>query len=441
MNKMDFRNQLLAAASLFLLGTEANAGIPLWTFAQVPGYPANVVVSPTGNATIKYTVTNQSRKPHTLRMEPIRGISASGCTETLGYHQSCILSLTVNGQSLSADIIGGPVLCDLYAPLQCYRPAFNDGLNIHLLPSDTQPALLSLAPSTLLLIANDGAKDVLVRNDSNAPALNLAINIPGGSALTVNYASSTCTNTLPAHSSCTYNILPGNQPETTNISVRGSNTNLTVSEVRVLAFTPPGYCTGLLLQSNATNIINPTAGCSSCLPTTPGLPLVNTNHVFGELGGCGGVQFTLEWSRNGDIDAHGLFPTLPTATHIYYQNKLQNNFQLDIDDRPGDGPENIYQVNSNLPMPLGRSYFAVFNFNMPGPNLPLTYYVRIRCIDKSVTPNILNEVVREFTAPTVVDNLANYVGYVEFTANGACSINLPSITTQAIGNSSGSNIF
>lgn len=51
-----------------------------------------------------------------------------------------------------------------------------------------------------------------------------------------------------------------------------------------------------------------------------------------------------------------------------------------------NGPENIYQVNSNLPTPVGRSYFAVYNFNMsamPG----LTYYLRFRCIDKSVTPS------------------------------------------------------
>ncbi|RAP38316.1 hypothetical protein B1207_00020 [Legionella quinlivanii] len=432
----------LFAASMLLFGSKLNAGIPLWTFAQVPGFPANTTVETTGSATVQYTVTNQSRKPHTLRMQPIRGVFPSGCTETLGYLQSCLLTLSINGQALQADVIGGPILCDLYAPLQCYQPGFNDGLRIHLVSANpqTQPALLSLNPSILLLIASDGAKNVQVFNNSNATAENLTISIPAGSGLTVNYAASTCTSTLAPYSSCTYNIQPGGLPETTAISVQGSNTNVVNSLVRVLAFTPPGYCAGLLLQSNVNPITNPTEGCSSCLPTSPGYPLSNTMHVFSEVGGCGTMQFTLEWSRNGDIDAHALFPTLPNPTHIYFLNRTSNNFDLDVDDTTGNGPENIYQINSNLPMPVGRSYFAVYNYAMPA--MPgLTYYLRFRCIDKSVTPYILNEVVREFTVPSVVSKLANYVGYAEFGADGSCSINLPSSTATAIGDFQGNNVF
>ncbi len=122
----------MGISGLVALMTTAHAGMPVWTFASVPGYPPSVVVSTTGTATIKYTVTNQSHKAHTLQMKPIQGITASGCISPLGYHQSCTLILNITGSALTGDVTGGPVLCDKANQLQCYQPSQINSLVIHL---------------------------------------------------------------------------------------------------------------------------------------------------------------------------------------------------------------------------------------------------------------------------------------------------------------------
>lgn len=109
---------------------KAQAGLPLWTFEPVTGFPPQVTVSPTGTATIKYTVTNQSHKPHTLTFQAIKGISSSGCTSSLQYHESCTLILTVNGSALTENVVNGPVLCDEGNTNQCYRPSAANILRI-----------------------------------------------------------------------------------------------------------------------------------------------------------------------------------------------------------------------------------------------------------------------------------------------------------------------
>lgn len=132
MNKNCLRNLILVGAAGLVLINTAQAGTPVWTFAQVSGYPSSVTVSTTGTATIKYTVTNQSHKSHTLGIKPIQGIMSSGCTSPLVYHQSCTLTLLVNGSGLKGDVLGGPVLCNQYNPNQCYQPSQANSLNIRL---------------------------------------------------------------------------------------------------------------------------------------------------------------------------------------------------------------------------------------------------------------------------------------------------------------------
>lgn len=133
MNTNRFMSLLLTGFSggLFLINT-VQASIPVWTFTPVSGYPSSVSVNPSGMATIKYTVTNQSRQPHTLQMKPIQGIAPSGCTSPLGYYQSCILTLSVNGSGLRGDVLGGPILCDHGNPNQCYQPSQANSLAIRL---------------------------------------------------------------------------------------------------------------------------------------------------------------------------------------------------------------------------------------------------------------------------------------------------------------------
>ncbi|MCW8408063.1 hypothetical protein OQJ13_03655 [Legionella sp. PATHC035] len=110
---------------------------PLWTFTSDVNFPPKLTVSPTGTALVKYTITNQSKKAHTLIMNSIVGInqitSGSGnCNNpfTLRSKQSCTLTLQVNGSDLSGSISGGPVVCNQGNRLQCYQPNAPEILNI-----------------------------------------------------------------------------------------------------------------------------------------------------------------------------------------------------------------------------------------------------------------------------------------------------------------------
>ncbi len=94
-------------------------------------------MSPTGTATVKYIVTNQSKKPKILIMSPIIGINqvtsgTGNCSNpfSLGYKQSCTLTLEVIGSELVRNISGGPVVCNQGNRLQCYQPGSTNSLNI-----------------------------------------------------------------------------------------------------------------------------------------------------------------------------------------------------------------------------------------------------------------------------------------------------------------------
>ncbi|QLZ69748.1 hypothetical protein FOLKNPGA_02546 [Legionella sp. PC1000] len=121
----------------FCFITAAQAGSPLWTFMPDANFPPKVSVSSTGTATVKYIVTNQSKKTQTLVMNPIIGINqvVSGegnCNNPflLGYKQSCTLTLEVIGRELLGDVSGGPMVCNQGNPLQCYQPSAINSLSI-----------------------------------------------------------------------------------------------------------------------------------------------------------------------------------------------------------------------------------------------------------------------------------------------------------------------
>ncbi|WP_115703566.1 hypothetical protein [Legionella sainthelensi] len=87
--------RILTGLFTLCIVTAAQAGSPLWTFEPVLGYSPTISINSKESAIIKYTVTNQSKISHTLLMKPIRGITPSGRSSRLGYHQSCILTLYV----------------------------------------------------------------------------------------------------------------------------------------------------------------------------------------------------------------------------------------------------------------------------------------------------------------------------------------------------------
>lgn len=115
------------------------AGNPLWTFAMDPAFPPQVSVSASSTATVKYTVTNHSLRPHQLQIVPIPGISQAGPCQ-LGpkgsANASCVLVLNILGSALPANPIqGGPFLCQMLSnpkaiQNQCYQPSPEDRLDI-----------------------------------------------------------------------------------------------------------------------------------------------------------------------------------------------------------------------------------------------------------------------------------------------------------------------
>ncbi|MBY0545522.1 MAG: DUF1566 domain-containing protein [Gammaproteobacteria bacterium] len=219
----------MVGAILLLLSSLVQAGSPVWTFTPVPNYPPTVSVSPGETATIKYTMMNQSTKIHTLVMTPIAGItqstSAGNCSNpfTLTYHQTCILTLQVDGSALPGNIIGGPQVCQQGNSLQCYQPSAADSLHITKVSSSI--AGISVSPSTLALMAYSGTPGYLTitNNSTTITATNIQATLPP-SWTDVTEDAGQCTSVAPG-SSCQLAFLPGTTvycPE--SVLIKGSNT-------------------------------------------------------------------------------------------------------------------------------------------------------------------------------------------------------------------------
>jgi hypothetical protein len=72
----------------------------------------------------------------------------------VGYHQSCTLTLSVNGHDLTGDVLGGPVLCEQSNPSDCYKPIQANCLAIRSVNVTFGSATLTSSVSTLGLSVN-----------------------------------------------------------------------------------------------------------------------------------------------------------------------------------------------------------------------------------------------------------------------------------------------
>lgn len=121
---------------LVCVNCTSNAASPLWTFQPLTATTLTLTSNQT--ATVQYLVTNQSRKSHTLALQSVIGINQAtgagtcGYPFTLSYRESCVLSLTINGNLLQGNVSGGPVVCQTGSQLQCYQPAAANILQITL---------------------------------------------------------------------------------------------------------------------------------------------------------------------------------------------------------------------------------------------------------------------------------------------------------------------
>jgi hypothetical protein len=143
MNLNHWKARILSGLVTFFMLTVTQAASPVWTFTPLTA--TTITVPANGTATISYTVTNQSTKPHTLVMTPIAGISPSGtCSAPLGPKKSCTLTLKITANALHGNVVGGPVLCQRPSKLQCYQPSQANSLNITL----NSAKYFTITPST-----------------------------------------------------------------------------------------------------------------------------------------------------------------------------------------------------------------------------------------------------------------------------------------------------
>lgn len=100
----------------------------------------------------------------------------------------------------------------------------------------------------------------------------------------------------------------------------------------------------------------------------------------------GDPQFTLIWNTGADIDLH---IEEPGGAHIYWENPFgKRGGELDVDDRDGLGPENVYwnpevgkdgkkTLNGHGPPGEYRWYIHYYG-NFGGINLPTRWKVRVK---------------------------------------------------------------
>jgi hypothetical protein len=255
MKRLRLANKVLGLGALCIITTVVHAGIPLWSFS--PNGSPQVTVSATGTATVIYTVTNNSKKPHQLMLssKTPSGISQSGGPCVLegksltNPNPTCTLTLSINGSALPANTVsGGPFLCQANAnntpnPNQCYQPSPGDDLVITrtAAPGTTTLSTSIAPPSILALSVNNppsltgNARYITIQNTGTVQATGLLVSatgLPAGSDITT--VPTTCTGTLAPNDTCRVTITPGSNPTSAcNTGIAPTSGTITVSAANV----------------------------------------------------------------------------------------------------------------------------------------------------------------------------------------------------------------
>jgi hypothetical protein len=251
---------IATAMGICSITSMAVAATPLWTF--LPLTYTTITVASNGFATIQYQITNQSRKPHTLVMRPLSGITqvttVGNCPNqfSLDSQQSCTLTLEATGSTLKGNVVGGPEVCQQGGgTLQCYQPSHTNIVRITLNPEPGDTTLLASA-SSLLLSVNDTATNseltgkpriISIVNIGTLPASDvhyvLSPALPTGTSI----APASCSTIAPG-GTCELTITPGTNPTTVPasgsgsapipsvVTVSSSNSNSTTTDVTVLTY-------------------------------------------------------------------------------------------------------------------------------------------------------------------------------------------------------------
>ncbi len=334
--------KMITAITLLMIMTLVQAEEPMWTI--VPTTPTTVSVPANGTASVKYRVTNQSRKAHSLIMKAIPGITQ---VETPGdcslifllqYHQSCILNLTINGDTLPENVTGGPVICDEGNLLQCYQPITEeDSLHITKEKAEFTVGGLVSGLQGILVLQNNGSETLSLNNNGtftfptpipqgesysvtifNQPSNQTCIITNGSGTInnnvtnvevtcTTNTVTKTIGGTLSGLSGGETVVLQNNNGDNLSLSTNGSFTFSTPvaqgTTYSVTVLTQPTTQTCMVTNGSGTvgssNVTNVAVTCTT-----------NTRTVGGSLSGLSGGETVVLQNNNGDnlsLSANGSF--------------------------------------------------------------------------------------------------------------------------------------
>lgn len=237
---ISYRVSFLLLSLVCMTGFSAS---PVWTITPVSPYGTHFSIANGQTGIVKYKVTNQSPKVHTLYLTPTQGITqqvgSGNCASPfiLGSMQSCILTLSVNGSQLNGNLEGGPVICEMNNPLQCYQPELANILTITK-TTNFKTIPISVSPTTITLQVNSVSPvNVTVTNNSgNLTAHNIVATLPASWA-DVTQDASNCATVLPGQT-CTISFTAGGSlhPLTT-FPIEGTDTLQTLLSASVVSVT------------------------------------------------------------------------------------------------------------------------------------------------------------------------------------------------------------
>ena len=281
----------------------ASADTPVWTFTPDPSFPNTVTLDINSTALVKYTVTNNSGKPHTLAMKPMKGIvpTVSGCSSSCSSSSdtlclptrgsTCLLTLTLNGRQLQgAELVGGPWLCQTLPwgtlSSQCYGPSLQDSLAINLTKDDqtitfnNPPSSAAVGTTYTPTATSTSGLPVTITVD---PASNGSCSISGG---VVSFVHVGYNCILDANQSGNSFYNPAPQVQTTISVSQGSQTVSFTSTPPEAPAVGGTYTATASASSGLTVDISRTAG-----PCTLGNPSVSngvttTLVTFNSVGNC-----------------------------------------------------------------------------------------------------------------------------------------------------------
>lgn len=287
----DFKQTIaktLVSLMLISVSIFCNASGPLWTFgAQTL---TTLFVPDTSNQFVRYTITNQSSKSHTLAMRSIAGVTqipgpkidSLVCGNPFllpSKGSSCILLLQIDG-SQRTSTFNGPIVCEQGSSLQCYRPGISDILKITSTPTTQYTVggiVVGLTDNVVLLNTANPSKDsstTTIYSDGRYTFPNTLTNNstytvtvttqPTGQLCTVNNASGRISNrnvnnvivTCSDNSHTVGGSVTGLTGESVVLSNNGGDTQ-TVAFGAPLNFTFPPIAEGstynVTVESNPTN--------------------------------------------------------------------------------------------------------------------------------------------------------------------------------------------